>query len=256
MIEAPLPRHLEFALIDVGGTLWPNSWPFRASDAVGRRERLTLALPDFEASQVDALATDLIGSSIPGDEARGISTESLISTQSTAEGLITACLGRQGMRSDEDVIRRIRRAMAIPIHDRFQPLPGAPELLRTIHELGMRTVIASNTYWRDADSYWDDFRVLGMGDYIDHIVTSVDAGYLKPHPAVFEMARRWAGVPAERCVVIGNKEENDVAPALALGMRAILVHPDDPKPETTRAHAVAADLWECARVLRDMLETG
>jgi putative hydrolase of the HAD superfamily len=147
----------------------------------------------------------------------------------------------------------VRRAMAIPIDDRFRPLPGAVELLATIRELGLRCVIASNTYWRDAQSYWDDFRLLGMAQYIDAVVTSVDAGHLKPHLAVFELSVRAAEVPPERCVVIGNKESNDVEPALAMGMRAILVHPDDPPPTSTRAHAVAPDLWECAKALRFML---
>jgi len=144
--------------------------------------------------------------------------------------------------------------MSIPVSDRMKPLPGAIELLADIHRLGLRNVIASNTYWRDADSYWEDFRLLGMADHVDGIITSVDAGHLKPHPAVFEMAMTWAGVPPERCVVIGNREENDIEPALRLGMWTILVHPDDPKPESTRAHAVAADLWECAQAVRDMLE--
>jgi putative hydrolase of the HAD superfamily len=115
-------------------------------------------------------------------------------------------------------------------------------------------VIASNTYWRDADSYWDDFRNLGLAEYVDAIVTSVDAGHLKPHPAVFLMAMRWAGTEPERCVVIGNREENDVEPAQALGMRTILVYPDDPKPERSIADVVVPDLWQCAQALRDMLE--
>ncbi|HKC18426.1 MAG TPA: HAD hydrolase-like protein, partial [Candidatus Dormibacteraeota bacterium] len=129
----------------------------------------------------------------------------------------------------------------------------AKELLETIHDLGMRSFITSNTYWRDADSYWDDFRALGMGELIDGIVTSIDAGHLKPHPAVFEMAMRLAGVAPDQCVVIGNREDNDVAPALALGMRSILVHPDDPKPHTTRAHMVAPDLRGCSAALREMV---
>jgi putative hydrolase of the HAD superfamily len=136
----------------------------------------------------------------------------------------------------------------------MKPLPGALELLQEIHALGMKTVIASNTYWRDADSYWADFRILGLAEHIDAIVTSVDAGRLKPHPAVFEMAMRWAGVHPEQCVVIGNREENDIEPALKLGMRTILVHPDDPVPASSRAHAVAPDLWACAQALRTMLD--
>ena len=252
-MEAIIARALEVALIDVGGTLWPNSWPVRQLDSGGRRRRVTAAMDGHDPRVVEALVDDLLHSSRPGDEARSISTEQRVALG--ADELIAGCLERQGIRPDRPTISRIRRAMAIPIDDRFQPLPGAAELLQAIHYAGMRSVIASNTYWRDADSYWDDFRVLGLADLIADIVTSVDAGHLKPHPAVFEMARQRAGVAAERCVVIGNKEENDIAPALRLGMRAILVHPDDPKPVASRADAVAADLFECARALRDMLES-
>ena len=201
---------------------------------------------------IDRLVDDLLRSSKPGDEARTVSTEAVMVVG--ADELITGCLTRQGLPTNPQTVSRIRRAMAIPVHDRFQPLPGALELLQAIRSLGLRAVIASNTYWRDADSYWDDFTKLGMAEFIDAIITSVDAGRLKPHPAVFLMAMRWAGVPAERCVVIGNREENDIDPALALGMHAILVYPDDPKPEASRADAVAPDLWACARALRDMLE--
>ena len=242
------------ALIDVGGTLWPNSWPIRREDAVGRRLRIRAAMPGVEAAAVEALADDLIESSRPGDEARTISTENRVSINSPAEILIGGCLSRSGLPADAESIRRLRRAMSIPVSDRMKPLPGAIELLAEIHRLGMRNVIASNTYWRDAESYWEDFRLLGMAEHIDGVITSVDAGRLKPHPAVFETAMRWASVGAEQCVVIGNREENDITPALALGMRAILVHPDDPAPASSGADAVAADLWQCAKAVRDMLD--
>jgi putative hydrolase of the HAD superfamily len=91
-----------------------------------------------------------------------------------------------------------------------------------------------------------------MADHVDGIITSVDAGHLKPHPAVFEMAMEWAGVGPDVCVVIGNREENDIEPAIALGMRTILVYPDDPTPAASRADAVAPDLWACAKALRKM----
>lgn len=247
-----MPIALDAALVDVGGTLWPNSWPFRETDGAGRRRRLAAAMPGLTTGAVEALANDLLKSSRPGDEARSVSTESPITL--SAEELIAGSLARQGLPADSISVRAIRRAMSIPVADRMKPLPGALELLQEIHALGLRTIIASNTYWRDADSYWDDFRVLGLAAHIDAIVTSVDAGHLKPHPAVFQMAMRIAGVPAGRCVVIGNREENDIEPALALGMRAILVHPDDPRPASSRAHAVAPDLWACAKALKAMLD--
>jgi FMN phosphatase YigB (HAD superfamily) len=248
-----VPKALDVALIDVGGTLWPNSWPFRETDGVGRHQRVGAAMPMLDAVRVDALVADLIASSRIGDEARAISTETP-TTIAAAEVLIAASLQRQGLPADAQTVIRIRRAMALPVADRMKPLPGATELLAEIKALGLRTVIASNTYWRDAASYWEDFRLLGMAPYIDDIVTSVDAGHLKPHPAVFEMAMRVARTPAERCVVIGNREENDIEPALALGMKTILVHPDDPKPASSHAHAVAPDLWECAKALKAMLD--
>ena len=239
-------------MIDVGGTLWPNSWPIRETDGHGRHQRVASVMTVLEPLAVDALVADLIANSRFGDEARALSTETP-STIAAADVLIAASLARQGLPADVQTISAIRRAMALPVADRMKPLPGAIELLADIHALGLRTIIASNTYWRDADSYWDDFRLLGMASYIDAIVTSVDAGHLKPHPAVFEMALSVAGSPPERCVFIGNREENDIEPALALGMQTILVYPDDPKPASSRAHAVVPDLWECASALKAML---
>ena len=207
---------------------------------------------ELAPEKLEALADDLINSSRPGDEARSISTESKIMVP--AQVLISDSLARQGLPADPETVTRIRRAMSIPVSDQMKTLPGAAALLQEIHALGLRTIIASNTYWRDANSYWDDFRVLGLAEHIDGIVTSVDAGHLKPHPAVFEMAMRAAGATPDRCVVIGNREENDIEPALALGMRAILVHPDDPVPTSSRADAVAPDLWACAAALKAMLD--
>jgi FMN phosphatase YigB (HAD superfamily) len=248
-----VPKALDVALIDIGGTLWPNSWPFRESDGLGRHQRVTAAMPMLDVHAVNALVADLIASSRHGDQARAVGMNTAAGTYGRAEVLVADSLKRQGLPADPTTVSRIRRAMAIPVDDRMKPLPGAIELLAEIRALGMRTVITSNTYWRDAESYWEDFRLLGMADYIEAVVTSVDAGHLKPHPAVFELAMSVAKTPAERCVVIGNREENDIEPALALGMRTILVYPDDPKPASSRAHVVAPDLWECAKAVKTMV---
>ena len=246
-----MSRALDAALIDVGGTLWPNSWPLRATDGQGRHERVARALPSLAPATVDALVVDLIERSRFGDEARAVTTE--VDLPTGAVTLVSGCLELHGLGTDMETVARVRRAMALPVHDRMRPLPGAVELLAEIRALGLRTVIASNTYWRDADSYWEDFKLLGMAEHVDAIVTSVDAGHLKPHPAVFELAMRAAGAEPGRCVVIGNKEENDILPALALGMHTILVHPDDPLPVSSAADVVARDLWACAQALRTML---
>ncbi|HEV2033170.1 MAG TPA: HAD family hydrolase [Candidatus Dormibacteraeota bacterium] len=246
-----MKRALEAALIDVGGTLWPNSWPIRQTDGAGRLARVLAALPELSQGQVDGIVTDLITSSRETHDGGAPNPHDY--TRIGADILVADCLQRHQVSADASSVARVRRAMAIPVADRMRPLPGAIELLAQINALGLRCVIASNTYWRDAESYWEDFRLLGMADHVDAIVTSVDAGHLKPHPAVFELAMRAAGAHAEQCVYIGNKEDNDIEPALALGMRTILVHPDDPVPASSRADAVAPDLWVCAEALRAML---
>ncbi len=250
MIGRRMAASLKAALVDIGGTLWPNSWPVRATDGEGRLTRLRAVLPDLPLEDTARLADDIITRSRDLNGGTVMLPELI---RIDADELITLCLNDHHVPLRPSLVMEVRRAMAIPIDGQFQPLPGSRELLATIRELGLRCVVASNTYWRDADSYWDDFRLLGWADSIDAVVTSVDAGHLKPHPAVFELAIKAAGVPPELCVVIGNKESNDVEPALALGMQAILVYPDDPVPASTRAHAAAADLWECATALRVML---
>ena len=76
---------------------------------------------------VEALADALIESSRPGDEARSITTESRATLN--ADELITLCLRRCELPVDVETVRRLRRAMAIPISDQMKLLPGAAAAL-------------------------------------------------------------------------------------------------------------------------------
>ena len=241
---------LAVALVDVGGTLWPNSWPLRANDTEDRVARVRAALSRDAADRAARLVADMIAES-KFSEAADAATKARAVGE--ANVVVKKCLEEHGIEATPEMVAKVRRAMALPVVDRFPPLPGAVELLAAIKELGLTCVIASNTYWRDASGYREDFDAMGMGGSIDAIVTSVDAGYMKPHPALFHLAMKTAGMTPVRCVMIGNKEDNDILPAAALGMRTILVHPDDPTPASSKADAVAPDLWKCADALRLML---
>jgi HAD superfamily hydrolase (TIGR01509 family) len=245
-----MPPALRAALVDVGGTLWPNSWPLREDDMHGRVERIGAILPELAPAEAASLAFEIANAS---DDLNGgnVMIAELVRVDSNV--VIAQCLDRRGIPAADEIVVNIRRAMCLPVNLAITPLAGSRELLAAIRGNGLRCVIASNTYWRDAQDYWDDFRLLGMADHIDAIVTSVDAGHLKPHPAVFELAVQSAGVSAQECVFIGNSEENDIEPAAALGMRSILVYPDDPEPAATSADFAVPDLWKCARALAVML---
>lgn len=51
------------------------------------------------------------------------------------------------------------------------------------------------------------------------IVTSDREGVAKPDPRIFEAALQRADCPVERCVMIGDRLDNDVAPAKSWGLR-------------------------------------
>src|SRR2546427_13306522 len=60
MIGRPMAESLKAALVDIGGTLWPNSWPVRATDGEGRLARLRAVLPDLRLEDATPLADDII----------------------------------------------------------------------------------------------------------------------------------------------------------------------------------------------------
>jgi len=51
--------------------------------------------------------------------------------------------------------------------------------------------------------------------------------------------------------MIGNSERNDVAPALALGMRAVRVAIEEDQPAESAAHAVATSLDQITALLTE-----
>ena len=133
--------------------------------------------------------------------------------------------------------------------------PGAEELFSTIKDLGLACVLITNVEERDAEITRHDFTELGLSDFIDVIVTSHDVGFRKPHQAMFDAAAAAAGCRPEECVMVGNREQIDIEPAIALGMRAILVAIEDPPPAVTVAEAVATSLDQVAAILRFQLQS-
>lgn len=235
-------RGLRAALVDVGGTLWPNHWPPRDSDAAARVGRVRGVLEEPLRDHAPALVDELLQR-----VDRGL-TEPLAQQP---DRLIGVVLRERGLPTDATRVRQVRHALCLDIDGRFEPLPGAEALLSSIKEAGLRCVILSNTGYRDGEVYRRDFVRQGLDRYIDAYVTSVDVGYMKPHPAMFQAGLQAAAEPAAACVMIGNSEHADIEPADALGMRTILVAVDDPEPVHSRAGAVVLSLSEAAdRVVR------
>jgi putative hydrolase of the HAD superfamily len=105
---------------------------------------------------------------------------------------------------------------------RFTAFPDVRPALSAWRAAGARTIVVSN---------WDVslhgvLERLSLGPLLDGILTSAEAGARKPSPAIFEQALRLAGAAREHAVHIGDSLEEDVAGALASGVRPVLISRD------------------------------
>lgn len=67
------------------------------------------------------------------------------------------------------------------------------------------------------------FENWGLAGYFDAIVSSAEVRYAKPDAEIFNIALSRANADADRCIMIGDRIDNDIVPAKKLGMRTIWV---------------------------------
>jgi FMN phosphatase YigB (HAD superfamily) len=229
-------------LIDVGGTLWPNTWPEQPADDDERLTRLRQGVPALTARDAHDLVAALSPVRHPAGERQH--TDRLvggaIATIRPAATLTTTA---------------VVTAMCLPAEGRVRPFAGAADLLAGLAGRGVRVVIVSNVVWRDAGAYRRDFDAFGLSGFIDGYVSSLDVGWRKPHPRFFDVALAQAGCPAQDCVVVGDSEVNDIAPARARGMVTIRASIEEPPPATTAADHLCGSLSEVAELLFTLADT-
>lgn len=123
---------------------------------------------------------------------------------------------------------------------RFEVLPGALQALGALRAQGIDTAVVSN---------WDVslHAVLGqtgLAPLVDRVVTSAEAGVAKPDPAIF--APLLDGVDPAAALHVGDSLDDDVAGALAAGMRAALVAPGGPPADVPPGVIVLRGLADLA----------
>ena len=64
-------------------------------------------------------------------------------------------------------------------------------------------------------------KATGLRKYFDFVTTTSEAGFEKPHPAVFKLALKKASVKASQAVMIGDNPLRDILPANKLGMTTV-----------------------------------
>ena len=64
---------------------------------------------------------------------------------------------------------------------------------------------------------------LGILDYFSAIFSSADLGLAKPDPAIFRLALQKTNCLPQQAIMIGDRLDNDIAPARRIGMKTIWV---------------------------------
>jgi putative hydrolase of the HAD superfamily len=129
-----------------------------------------------------------------------------------------------------DAERAIERGKAAWSYPPDSLQPDALEALESLHGEYRLGVLANQERWIRETLERD-----GLGRFFEIWAISAEVGADKPDPRIFEHALAEAGVAAERCVMVGDRLDNDIAAARSHGMRAIWLlrgeAPDSPTEE-------------------------
>lgn len=99
-----------------------------------------------------------------------------------------------------------------------RPYPEAADCLRRLHERYRIGVIANQVPGCEAR-----LRAWGLLPHIDLVVASAEEGVSKPDPRIFRLALDRAGCTAREALMVGDRIDNDIRPARALGMGTVWI---------------------------------
>ncbi len=97
------------------------------------------------------------------------------------------------------------------------PYPDAHDTLTELKDRGYRLGIIAN----QNSGLEKRLEAWGLRKFFDVIASSADIGYAKPDREIFEKALEMAGCTAAESVMVGDRLDNDIVPAKALGMKTV-----------------------------------
>lgn len=134
------------------------------------------------------------------------------------------------------------------------PRPGANELVRTLHNAGIRTGIISNAIYQPFLE-WALAR-FGFNDDLDFVLTSAKAGYYKSRVELYEIASDLLQVPARNTIHVGDSLRFDVVGAANAGMRTVWLNLTGEPASIGRPDIVVESLDGLASLLIETFRIG
>lgn len=104
-------------------------------------------------------------------------------------------------------------------HELETPYPDAIDTVQRLKERGYRLGIIANQGFGTENR----LKSFGLHAYFDVILSSAEEGIAKPDPAIFLRALRRANCAPKDAYMIGDRLDNDIAPAKALGIHTVWI---------------------------------
>lgn len=135
-------------------------------------------------------------------------------------GLVSDGFRRLGLEADEAMLLATLDGYAAAVAGWSTVFPDSRTTLLLLRERGYRLGLLSNTWWA-AEWHNADIAAHGLADLIDELVYTSDLPHSKPHPSVFREVSARLGVEPGACVMIGDRQVDDVSGAKTVGMRGV-----------------------------------
>jgi len=210
-------------LFDIGETLWssPPEDPQALADCYGRgREVLLRALDNVPP--VPELV-EAVESHFAEWETKWRSDPTIVEQRPTPD-FVAEALSRLGVVPPEDALADFTAALletSIYTAQAEAPEPDMVDAMAALKDLGVRIGCVSNAFMTANDLH----RIMeqkGLGQFLELTVSSCEAGYRKPHPAIYQAALDGFEVDAPAAIFVGDRIYADVEGPAKLGMRTVL----------------------------------
>ena len=143
----------------------------------------------------------------------------------------------EGLPQFRTVIERFKFSHMMPYHHELETMyEDAPQVLKVLSEKYELGVIANQ-----ADGLRERLQSFGLLQYFKYVISSWDVKVMKPDIRIFEHALKAANCQPQDAVMIGDRIDNDTAPAQSLGMKAVWIKQGFGKLQTALAAANPPD---------------
>jgi putative hydrolase of the HAD superfamily len=205
------PRAVVF---DLGGTL--INWP----DWDGGAPAKWSAAYDAIATRVPGVAREAFIGAMRGAEKRHWERVDKEHWSGPPTGLVSDGYRALEVHAENGLLLATMDAYARAVAGWSTVFPDTRDTLRLLRKRGYRLGLLSNTWWA-AEWHNADLAAHGLSDLLDEVMYTSDLPHSKPHASVFAEIARRLDVPPPSCVMIGDRQIDDVSGAKAAGMRGV-----------------------------------